>query len=272
MAEVEPNKFSAKQFCGNCGSAVATRAAECVHCGTAIKSDPVPDVLENGYIPYCRACGVPVAREEALNCTKCGVTPLCREHFPPSAKSCTLCPPVESAEHIGDELPDWPDGPWADQAGTFPCEHCGARLRRGVGFCPNCGAEHAGVHGDSKYVGFMTRLGAAVIDVVAPIIGSLLITLVIDVPGVFPLLFVSYHTIFTYKLGQTPGKMLLGLQVVDADDHQPSLKQILLREVLGKVIVFLIMFIGFLWVLWDPKKRGWHDYIGGTYVIKRERN
>jgi uncharacterized RDD family membrane protein YckC len=118
----------------------------------------------------------------------------------------------------------------------------------------------------------MTRLGAAVIDVVAPIIASLLITLVIDVPGVFPLLFVSYHTIFTYKLGQTPGKMLLGLQVVDADDHQPSLKQILLREVLGKVIVFLIMFIGFLWVLWDPKKRGWHDYIGGTYVIKRERN
>ena len=145
MAEVEPNKFSAKQFCGNCGSAVATRAAECVHCGTAIKSDPVLDVLENGYIPYCRACGVPVAREEALNCTKCGVTPLCQEHFSPSTRSCALCPPVESAEHIGDELPSWPDGPCADQSGTFPCEHCGARLRRGVGFCPNCGAEHAGV-------------------------------------------------------------------------------------------------------------------------------
>jgi uncharacterized RDD family membrane protein YckC len=32
------------------------------------------------------------------------------------------------------------------------------------------------------------------------------------------------------------------------------------------------MFIGFIWVLWDPKKRGWHDYIGGTYVIRRERH
>ena len=48
--------------------------------------------------------------------------------------------------------------------------------------------------------------------------------------------------------------------------------QILLREVLGKLIVFLVMFIGFIWVLWDPKKRGWHDYIGGTYVIRRERH
>ncbi|GIT44918.1 MAG: hypothetical protein Ct9H300mP11_28540 [Chloroflexota bacterium] len=26
---------------------------------------------------------------------------------------------------------------------------------------------------------------------------------------------VSYHAIFTYYLGQTPGKMLLGIQVVD---------------------------------------------------------
>ena len=59
--------------------------------------------------------------------------------------------------------------------------------------------------------------------------------------------------------------------VVDGDGHKPSLRQILLREVLGKVIVFLIMFVGFLWVLWDPKKRGWHDYIGGTYVVKRQR-
>ena len=276
MAGLEPNDLLGEQFCGNCGSAAAAGATACVDCGAAITAAPVPDVIENGYIPYCRSCGVPVAKEEALNCTKCGVAPLCREHFFPSTRSCALCPPVESAQQHGGEgsttLSDRPSGPWAQPAGTFPCDQCGARLRRGVGFCPNCGAEHSGVHGDSKYVGFLTRLGAAVIDVVAPIIGTILISLIADFPGVFPALFLGYHTIFTYKLGQTPGKMLLGLQVVDANDRKPSLKQILLREVLGKVIVFLIMFVGFLWVLWDPKKRGWHDYIGGTYVIKRERN
>ena len=216
-----------------------------------------------------------MARQEALHCTKCGVTPLCREHFFPSTRSCALCPPFESAVpavQVAAAPLDRPKGPWAQPASTFPCPQCGARLRTGVGYCPNCGAEHAGIHGDAKYVGFMTRLAAAIIDVVAPMLASGIIVAFIDIPGIFPFLFVSYHTIFTYKLGQTPGKMMLGLQVVDANDHQPTLKQILLREVLGKIIVFLIMFVGFLWVLWDPKKRGWHDYIGGTYVIKRERN
>ncbi|PKB71439.1 MAG: hypothetical protein BZY87_05460 [SAR202 cluster bacterium Io17-Chloro-G6] len=118
----------------------------------------------------------------------------------------------------------------------------------------------------------MPRLGASIIDVVVPILASGIVIALIDLPGVFPLIFVCYHTIFTYNFGQTPGKMMLGLQVVDAAGHRPTLKQIILREVLGKMIVFLTMFVGFLWVLWDPKKRGWHDYIGGTYVVKTERN
>ena len=41
---------------------------------------------------------------------------------------------------------------------------------------------------------------------------------------------------------------------------------------IGKIIVFLVMFIGFIWVIWDPKKRGWHDYIGNTYVVKRNQD
>ena len=275
MAERDPNEISENQFCGNCGSDVAHGASVCVHCGAATQHEPDPDVLVDGYIPYCRACGVPVARDEALHCTECGVTPLCREHFFPSTRSCSLCPPVESAELVeqrASALSGRPNGPWAQPAGTFPCDQCGARLRKGVGYCPNCGAEHAGASGDAQYVGFLTRLAAAIVDVVAPMLTSgLIVAFIIDIPGVFPLLFVSYHIIFTYKLGQTPGKMMLGLQVVDGDGHKPSLRQILLREVLGKVIVFLIMFVGFLWVLWDPKKRGWHDYIGGTYVVKRQR-
>ncbi len=26
-------------------------------------------------------------------------------------------------------------------------------------------------------------------------------------------------------------------------------------------------FLGFFWVLWDPKRRGWHDKIAGTQVL-----
>ena len=110
-------------------------------------------------------------------------------------------------------------------------------------------------------------------DVVAPILVSWVIISFVNFPWILALLIsVSYHTIFTYKLGQTPGKMILGIQVVDANRQKPTLKQIILREVIGKIIVFLVMFIGFIWVIWDPKKRGWHDYISNTYVVKRNQD
>ena len=81
-----------------------------------------------------------------------------------------------------------------------------------------------------------------------------------------------YYVLFTYAKGQTPGKMLLGLHVVDENGHKPNLKQVILREVIGKAISALALLIGYLWIIWDPKKRGWHDYMGGTYVVRRARN
>ena len=60
--------------------------------------------------------------------------------------------------------------------------------------------------------------------------------------------------------------------MVDENGQRPNLKQVLLREVVGKAISALALLVGYLWIIWDHRKRGWHDYIGGTYVIKRERN
>lgn len=272
MAVRDPNLTSGDQFCGNCGTIVMPGASVCGHCGVAIESEPDPiQGIKSGYIPYCRACGVPVDKEAALHCTKCGVTPLCREHFYPSTRSCSLCPTVASTEAEDEQastISRLPKGPWAQPSPSFPCPQCGARLRRGVGFCPNCGAEHEGVNA-SKYAEFMPRLLAALIDVVAPVLVTTVVVAFVSIPGIFAILFLGYHGIFTYKLGQTPGKMLLGIQVVDQNDQRPSLQQIILREVLGKIIVFIVLFVGFIWMIWDPKNRGWHDYLAGTYVIRK---
>ena len=117
----------------------------------------------------------------------------------------------------------------------------------------------------------MPRLGAGIMDVVAPIFVSWVIISFVNFPWILALLIsVSYHTIFTYKLGQTPGKMILGIQVVDVNRQRPSLRQIIRREVFGKIIVLFVMFIGFIWVIWDPSNRGWHDHIGNTYVVERD--
>ena len=114
MAERDPSESSGNQFCGNCGSAVAPGAVACVQCGAAIQPEHDSPELGGDYIPYCRSCGVPVAREAAFHCTKCGVSPLCREHYYPSTRSCALCPSTESAgpdEQDSAISSSRPDGP-----------------------------------------------------------------------------------------------------------------------------------------------------------------
>ena len=271
----DPGVTSGEQFCRNCGSAVASSSTECVHCKTEVQTDQDQiAVPTSDYIPYCRACGVPVPEEAALYCTKCGVTPLCGEHFYPSTRSCSLCPQlsrIEANEQASSRVVRSPSGSWGSSSSRFPCHRCGARLRQGVGFCPNCGAEYGGAKADQNYVGFLPRLGAGIMDVVAPILVSWVIISFVNFPWILALLIsVSYHTIFTYKLGQTPGKMILGIQVVDVNRQRPSLRQIIRREVFGKIIVLFVMFIGFIWVIWDPSNRGWHDHIGNTYVVERD--
>jgi len=78
-----------------------------------------------------------------------------------------------------------------------------------------------------------------------------------------------YFTYFHGTTGRTPGKMLLGLQVVSADGTMITFGTAFLRTV-GYFISF-IYFLGFIWAAFDKKKQGWHDKIAGTVVIIREQ-
>jgi hypothetical protein len=65
----------------------------------------------------------------------------------------------------------------------------------------------------------------------------------------------------------TPGKMLLGMKIVDAASEKPiSNRQILLRS-LGYIISCSVFFMGILWISLDKRRQGWHDKIAGTTVV-----
>lgn len=65
----------------------------------------------------------------------------------------------------------------------------------------------------------------------------------------------------------TPGKMILGCRVVDAKTLDPiSVRQIVLR-LLGYLVSGVFSFLGFFWIGFNKKRRGWHDYMAGTVVI-----
>ena len=77
--------------------------------------------------------------------------------------------------------------------------------------------------------------------------------------------------IFWFCKNATPGKMLLNMEIVDArTGGKPSLFQWILRYI-GYVIAVMPLMLGFLWILWDKKRQGWHDKIAGTVVILKSQ-
>ena len=300
MADPRPPFDSGQSFCGNCGTAVRAEDSTCENCGMNLAAaedlsggaQPPP----HDYVPYCRSCGTRVPWAESHSCQRCGVAPLCSEHFDFESGMCGDCataqaPAGRTDAGAGFDPGSPPSGPWAQARPSVPCSYCGARIRQGVRHCPQCGSEQAfdgspGGTADVEYAGFWVRFGAFLIDWLITLAVGVLIGLA-GVPIVGPVFIISYFVGFTAKRGQTPGKQLLRIQVVDADGQVPRLQAVLLREalralmivfiLLGEavndlfVLVTLVGMVGYLWVAWDAHKRGWHDYLGRTFVVRKPR-
>ena len=161
------------------------------------------------------------------------------------------------------------------------CASCGASLAVTVEPPPEAEVEPAAelppAVSVGQYSGFWIRLGAAAIDAVLVWVVSYLLSFVFFiVPGFhfmwsrFPVVFVLgmlYYWLMTGIKGQTVGKMLVGIKVVNAQGDTPGLGYAALREIPGKIVSTLGLFIGFFWVGLDPERQGWHDKIAGTYVV-----
>ncbi len=73
---------------------------------------------------------------------------------------------------------------------------------------------------------------------------------------------------FWVRFRGTPGKQLLGCEVVDAKTlGNLSVGQSILRYI-GYFLSTLPLCLGFLWVAVDKKKRGFHDLLAHTLVIR----
>lgn len=84
--------------------------------------------------------------------------------------------------------------------------------------------------------------------------------------SVFALFVIGYFVFFWTLVGFTPGKAILGIKVMRMNGAKLSFGRSLLRFFCYWISA-LPIFLGFLWVLWDPKRRAWHDKIAGTQVL-----
>ncbi|MDQ3187928.1 MAG: RDD family protein [Pseudomonadota bacterium] len=135
-----------------------------------------------------------------------------------------------------------------------------------------------------EYAGFWIRVGAALIDtlLLIAITFPLLLwiygwsyfgddTSFVAGPADFVISWlapaVAAIAFWLYRQA-TPGKMALSLRVVDATTGST----LSIGQSIGRYLAYYVsaipLFIGFIWVAFDSKKRGWHDKLAGTVVIR----
>ena len=56
--------------------------------------------------------------------------------------------------------------------------------------------------------------------------------------------------------------------VVNAQGEPPGITKAIVREILGKFVSEMALFMGYFWIGRDEKKQGWHDHTASTYVIR----
>ncbi len=76
-----------------------------------------------------------------------------------------------------------------------------------------------------------------------------------------------YFVLFWSMFGQTPGHRVLRLRVVDPHGHPPRPWWATVR-VLGHGLGLAAGAMGWLWVGFDREKRGLHDHLARTYVVR----
>ena len=82
--------------------------------------------------------------------------------------------------------------------------------------------------------------------------------------------FIVWNRIFLcVKEGQSIGQKLVGIKIINQDGSAPGYRTILLRHLVGYPLSFFCAGLGFLWMIIDPKQRGWHDKLSNTLVVKR---
>lgn len=130
-----------------------------------------------------------------------------------------------------------------------------------------------------ELAGFWPRLVAQVLDAAWMLPVGLFLVLVGDFarggqglsPGsdiLLQLISALIIILFWASRQATPGKMLMRLRVIDAETGGTPPWPRLVARYLGYILSSIPLGLGYLWMLWDPRRQCWHDRIARTLVVR----
>ena len=134
------------------------------------------------------------------------------------------------------------------------------------------------------YAGFWSRFVAYLIDmIVIYAISSLLNTIsfgllnkVLDFPILgeeslsYVIVMFTYFIAMTYFFSQTLGKMIMKIKVETNRGDKLSFADVVYRELVGRLLTILLAYLPYLAVVFTNKKKGLHDFIADTVVVKED--
>ncbi len=137
--------------------------------------------------------------------------------------------------------------------------------------------------GSLESAGFGLRYGAWMFDFLISLIAIMVFTFIITavskqsvvgsnrdlflVAGLTLLLFLLNFVVLAGITGQTAGMRILGIYIVRESGKPFTIKHAAVRHLLGYPLSMAVFFLGFLWMLWDPRQQGWHDKLAHTIVV-----
>ena len=271
--------------CPNCRREAVDNAVFCNHCGTQLQNICINC---NSFNPldsnFCNRCGSSLSADSQRT-----DTPAYQEPPPSSTFHSTMCPRCHKV----------------NEHGSAYCYSCGLPLDEVTAspqhsYTPASQYSHRiSTQGNyqaqvsvGQLAGFWIRLVAALVDGI--ILISLTLILVGALPGVSvseylgnfsfdldseattPLWFdaldvalnAMYSTVLVWIWSATVGKLIFGLQVVRADGSKVGFGRALARF-FCYFLSLLTLGIGFLMIAFRQDKRGLHDLICDTIVVRR---
>lgn len=140
--------------------------------------------------------------------------------------------------------------------------------------------------GDTRAVshraGFVSRLGADVLDAIVVVVGTALILVVgrmvaavfagfvfsfprpsgVERSAALSVVYVLYLTFFWTTTGRTPGKHVAGVRVSTSEGARLSV-----IRAFGRAVICVVFPVGLLWVLVSRRNLAVHDILLGTAVV-----
>ncbi|HVK03081.1 MAG TPA: RDD family protein [Armatimonadaceae bacterium] len=233
--------------CPQCGTQNENAREDCVRC-----KRPLHPATMKGKI----ACSVHANREATTSCGSCGarLCDTCAINYN-GIDYCDACAPAEAVRRTFDE--DYEKVPVVDPARTPVASFAGRLWAAFIDF----GLVLFAIAFLYLILFFLTGSADFVRSARTQPVAFYLFRMIV-------LIGITAYLIIPHAMtGQTLGKQLTGIIVLQPDGHIVETRTAMIRA-LVQLLALLPFGLGFFWMLWDPERRTWHDRAADTVVFE----